>query len=189
MIAVLRRDHGFTFTEMLVASALFSLVILVAGGIFLGQFRAQQQVTAVTGATTDAQIAANTIDEGIRNSSAFRVVPVGSDQLLVARVAGSATTLQWSCHAWYYSASEGTIRSSVRTPASAVAVPTAGDLASWTLLVDGVRPRGGSAVVFSESGATLSVAFDAATGDGYQPVAISFSSSPLAGVSEIAPCR
>jgi prepilin-type N-terminal cleavage/methylation domain-containing protein len=184
---IARRDDGFTLTEMLVASALFSLVILVAGGIFLGQFRAQQQVTAVTSTTTDAQLAGTTIDTGIRNSSGFDLTPSGSDQLLVARVAGGGTTLQWTCKAWYYSASADTIRTTSTTPGTPVAIPTASQLSTWTLLVDGVQPRTGS-TIFSESGATLSVDFNATTGEDYRPVAISFSSSPLAGVTENTTC-
>ena len=181
------RDDGFTLTEMLVASALFSLVILVAGGIFLGQFRAQQQVSAVTSTTTDAQLAGTTIDTGIRNSSGFELTAAGSDQMLVARVAGTGTTLQWTCRAWYYSSSAGTIRTTSTTPGTPVAVPTASQLATWTLLVDGVLPRTG-ATIFSANGATVAVAFNATTGDDYRPVAISFSSSPLAGVTENTTC-
>ncbi|MES1169488.1 MAG: type II secretion system protein, partial [Leifsonia sp.] len=126
-----RRDDGFTLTEMIVASALFSMVILVAGGIFLGQFRAQQQVSAVTSTTTNAQLAGSTIDDGIRNSSGFKLTASGADQLLVARVAGSGTTLQWTCRAWYYSASAQTIRTTSTTPGTPVAVPTAAQLATW----------------------------------------------------------
>jgi len=175
-----RRDEGFTLTEMLVASALFSLVILVAGGIFIAQFTAQQQVSAVTSSTTSAQLAGTAIDTGIRNSTGFKVTASGSDQLLVARVAGSGTTLQWTCQAWYYSASAKTIRATSTTPGTPVAVPTATQLATWTLLVDGVTPRTGS-TIFTAAGANLSVSFNADTKKS-QPVAIVLTSSPLAGV-------
>jgi len=182
-----RRDDGFTLPEMIVASALFSLVILVAGGIFLGQFRAQQQVSAVTSTTTNAQLAGSVIDDGIRNSSGFKLTASGSDQLLVARVAGSGTTLQWTCRAWYYSASAHTIRSTSTTPGTPITIPTAAQLAAWTLLVDGVQPRTGT-TIFSTSGATVSIAFNATTGSTYKPVAISISTSPLAGVTENSTC-
>jgi len=181
------RDEGFTLTEMLVASALFSLVLLVAGGVFLGQFQAQQQVSAVTSTTTDAQLAGTTIDDGIRNSSGFELTATGSDQMVVARVAGGGTTLAWTCQAWYYSAVAGTIRSTSTTPGTPVAVPTSSQLSTWALLVDGVVPRTGS-TIFGVGGDTLTVAFNVTTGESYRPVAISFSSSPLAGVTETTSC-
>lgn len=183
----LRRDDGFTLPELIASSALFALVILVAGGIFLGQFAAQQQVSAVTSTTTDAQLAGHTIDDGIRNSSGFELTTLGSDQMLVARVAGGASTLQWTCMAWYYSATADTIRSTMQTPGTPVAVPTSAQLASWTLLVDGVQPRAGN-TIFSAAGDTVTVSFNADTGDDYRPVAIELSSSPLAGVTENATC-
>jgi prepilin-type N-terminal cleavage/methylation domain-containing protein len=182
-----RRDAGFTLTELLVASAIFALVAMVAGGIFIGQFRAQQQVSSVTSTTTDAQLAGTTIDTGIRNSSGFKLTASGSDQLLVARVAGGAATLQWTCRAWYYSASAHTIRTTSTTPGTPVTVPTAAQLATWTLLVDGITARSGS-TIFSTTGSQVSVAFDATTNDQNQPVAIDFTSSPLAGVTETTTC-
>jgi len=187
MIARLRREDGFSLTEMLVAAALFALVVFVAGGIFIGQAAAQRQVSAVTSATTDAQSAGNAIDGGIRNSTGFKLRTVGTDQFLVARVAGTGATLQWECRAWYYSSSAGTIRSTTATPGTPMSPPTATALESWILLVDGVTPRTGS-TIFSDSGATLTVAFNAVTGEGAQPVAISFSTSPLAGVTENSTC-
>lgn len=182
-----RREDGFTLTEMIVASAIFSLVILVAGGIFLGQFRAQQQVSAVTSTTTDAQLAGTSIDEGIRNSSGFKLTAVTGGQFLVARVAGGGSTLQWTCRAWFYSSTSHTIRTKTATPGTPMAAPTAAQLATWTLVVDGVQPRTGT-TVFSASGANVTVSFNATTGDDYRPVAIEFSSSPLAGVTENSTC-
>ena len=183
------REHedGFTLTELIVASALFSLVILVAGGIFIGQLSAQRQVTAITSTTTDAQLAGTTIDAGIRNSSGFKVTPVGSDQYLVARVAGAGATVQWTCRAWYYSSSARSIRMHDAEPGTPAPPPTAAELAAWTLLVDGVRPPSGS-TIFTEAGATLSVKFHADTDDESRPVAIEFSSAPLAGVTEDSTC-
>lgn len=177
VLTAVRRDGGFSLPEMLVASSLFSLVILVAGGIFLGQFRAQQQVSAVTSTTTDAQLAGSAIDNGIRNSNWFKVIPSGGDQMLVARVAGSGASLEWSCQAWYYSATAGTIRTT--TSPSPIALPTGAQLSTWALLVDGVVPRTGT-TIFSEAGSTVTVAFNATTGEDYKPVAILLTTSPLA---------
>ncbi len=183
----LRRDEGFTLTELLVSSALFSLVVLVAGSIFIGQTSAQQQVSAITGATVDAQLAGTTIDAGIRNSTGFELTPTGSDQLLVARVAGRADSLQWTCRAWYYSASERSIRMHSSTPGTPPTAPSPTQLATWTLLADGVYPTSGT-TIFTASGDTLTVSFRAETDEDNRPVAIELSSAPLAGVTENATC-
>lgn len=187
LIERLRRDNGFTLSELIVSSALFSLVILVAGSILLGQVSAQQQVSAVTSATTEAQLASSTIDGGIRNSSGFELTAVGSDQLLVARVAGGGATLQWVCRAWYYSADADTIRMTSTTPGTPVAAPTVAQLATWTLLADGITPTTGT-TIFSASGDLLTVSFRAKTDDDNRPVAIELSSAPLAGVTESTTC-
>jgi hypothetical protein len=187
LLARLRRDDGLTLTELIVSSMLFSLVVLVAGAIVVGQISAQQQVSAITSATTDAQLAGATIDTGIRNSSGFELSAVGSDQFLVARVAGGGSTLQWVCRAWYYSASADTIRMTSTTPGTPMAVPTAGDLASWTLLADGITPTSGT-TIFTASGDLLTVSFRAKTDDDNKPVAIKLSSAPLAGVTESTTC-
>src|SRR5690606_16711085 len=105
-----------------------------AGSIFIDQFNAQRQVTAVTSTTTDAQLAGTTIDTGIRNSTGFELTSVGGDQYLVARVAGGGATLQWTCRAWYYSATAHTIRMQDSEPGTPLPPPSPGDLASWTLL-------------------------------------------------------
>ncbi|WP_309709701.1 prepilin-type N-terminal cleavage/methylation domain-containing protein [Pseudolysinimonas sp.] len=187
LIRRLRRDDGFTLTELIASSMLFSLVVLVAGSIFVGQFSAQQQVSAVTTSTTDAQLAGTTIDTGIRNSSGFELTAVGSDQMLVARVAGGGTTLQWVCRAWYYSASADTIRMTSSTPGTPVAAPTASQLETWTLLVDGVHPASGT-TIFTDDGDRVTVSFRADTDEDNQPVAIELSSAPLAGVTENTTC-
>ena len=183
----LSRDDGFTLTELIASSVLFSLVTLVSVSIFLGQFSAQQQVSAITTATTDAQLAGTTIDTGIRNSSGFELTTVGGDQLLVARVAGGGATLEWVCRAWYYSASDDTVHMTSRTPGTPVAAPTTAQLASWILLADGVTPTSG-ATIFSASGDLLTVSFRAKTDDDNKPVAIELSSAPLAGVTETTTC-
>jgi len=183
-----RRDAGFTLTEMIVGSALFAMVVLVAGSILVGMFSAQRQVGAITSTTTDAQLAGTVIDTGIRNSSGFKLTPVSDDQFLVARVAGTGASLQWECRAWYYSAATSTIRASSAVPGAPMATPTAAQLTSWSLLADGVRPRPGATAVFTAAGSTVTVSFDATTTDADRPVAIEFVSSPLAGVTENATC-
>ena len=44
----LRRDDGFTLTEMIAAAAVFSLVSLALGGVMISVSNAQTQVTTAT---------------------------------------------------------------------------------------------------------------------------------------------
>lgn len=185
----LRRDGGFTFTEMIVSAMLFSLVSLVAGGILVGTLSAQESVSAVTTSTTDGQLAASSIDQGIRNSTGFELLPAdgGADQMLIAHVAGSGATLSWACRAWYFdSAGDGSIRTTSVASGTHISAPTASQLSTWALLADGVVPLTGS-TIFSEAGATLSVEFDSlATGN--PPIEIAFATAPLGGVTGDTAC-
>lgn len=180
------REAGFTMIELLVASLLFAIVFTIVGGIFFSLLRTQQTVNVITGSANSGQLAANSIESGIRNSSDFQLSAVGSDQLLVARTAGSGTTLSWSCTAWYYSAAgDGEIRST-RTAGVAIDAPTSAELADWTILLDGVAPHNGS-TIFSVSGPELSVSFDATAGD-HSSTAIDFTVIPLTGATGASTC-
>jgi Tfp pilus assembly protein PilW len=181
-----RRDAGMTLIEMLAAALLFVVVFVVVGGIFISLVRTQDTVNAVTGSANSSQLAAGSIENGIRNASDFQLTASGSDQLLVARTAGSGSTLTWTCTAWYYSASgEGSIRST-RTTGAAIDVPTSAELSGWTLMLEGVAPRTGS-TIFSASGPQLTVAFDAVAGD-HPATAIDFTVIPLTGTTGASTC-
>jgi Tfp pilus assembly protein PilW len=180
------REAGFTMIELVVAAMLFVVVFTVVGGIFLSLLRTQQTVDVLTGSANSGQLAANSIESGIRNSSDFQLTAVGSDQLLVARTAGSGTTLSWACTAWYYSAAgDGEIRS-MRTTGAAIDAPTSAELADWTLVLEGVVPSSGS-TIFSVSGPQLAVSFEATAGD-HSATAIDFTVIPLTGVTGVTTC-
>jgi Tfp pilus assembly protein PilW len=180
------REAGFTMIELVVAAMLFVVVFTVVGGIFLSLVRTQQTVDVLTGSANSGQLAANSIENGIRNSSDFQLSAVGSDQLLVARTAGSGTTLSWACTAWYYSAAgDGEIRST-RTTGAAIDAPTSAELADWTLVLEGVAPSAGS-TIFSVSGPQLTVSFEATAGD-HSATAIDFTVIPLTGVTGVSTC-
>lgn len=180
------REGGFTMIELLVASLLFVIVFTIVGGIFFSLLRTQQTVNVLTGSANSGQLAANSIEGGIRNSSDFQLTAVGTDQLIVARTAGSGTTLTWACTAWYYSAAgEGEIRST-RTTGAAIDAPTSAELADWTLVLEGVEPRTGS-TIFTASGPQLAVSFDATAGD-HSSTAIDFTVIPLTGATGATTC-
>lgn len=191
MISRLRRlmrdDSGFSLVEMLVASALFAFITTGIVGVILVSTNAQRTVSTVTASTTDAQLVANEIDNRIRNSSEFQVTTSGTTQLLVARVAGTGTTITWRCYGWYYSATDGgVIRMTSTATGTQITMPTATQAASWTLLLSGVTPRTGT-TVFSAVDTQLSVAFNATAGD-RPPVAIDFTTARLTAVTEALTC-
>ena len=67
-----------------------------------------------------------------------------------------------------------------------ISVPSAAQLATWTLLVDGVTPSSGS-TVFTRSGSSVEVGFLVAV-TGTSPVQMDFTTTSLLGVSEDASC-
>lgn len=184
---LLRDDRGFTLVEMLVSSALFAMIMTGIIGVILVTTQAQRTVSIVSTSTTEAQLVANELDQRIRNSSEFQVTTSGTTQLLVARVAGSDSTLTWRCYGWFYSASDnGIIRMTSTAPGTKITMPTAAQAATWTLLLAGVVPRSGT-TVFSTVDNQLSIAFNA-TADDNLPVAIDFTTARLTGVSEALTC-
>lgn len=174
------RDEGFTLVELMVTCVLTLLVLTAVGGLLISLIRTPQDVTARQHAAGDAQVAANSIELGVRNSSDFRLTsPQGTDQLLVARTAQSGSTIVWVCSAWYYSAADQSIRyvtSSTMIPA----VPTASDLASWTVLDTSVTPSTGSGI-FTVSGEEVELAFDGAVAGQQTPQSITTSAFSRAG--------
>jgi prepilin-type N-terminal cleavage/methylation domain-containing protein len=148
-------EEGFTLIEVLVSSMLLVLVLAIAGALIGSLSTTSRTVSSLTATTSSVQVAAESVERGIRNSSDFLLsVPTGTDQLLVARTAQSGTTLNWACSAWYYSsANGGSIR--FKTSPTAITAPTASQLAQWTLLAKGVVPSSGT-TIFSGSSPTLS---------------------------------
>ena len=169
------RDAGFTLIELLVSILLFSMIFVTIGGLFMTLFRTHETVRESSWAANDSQLAATSIETGVRNSSNFAVTPLsGGDQLIVARTAGSASTVSWRCVAWHYSVADKVIRTTSGT--TAIGTPSAAQLAGWTVLVGDIEPRSGTGV-FLKSGDELVVAFDAIVDDA-QPLAIELTVIP-----------
>lgn len=185
--AGVRGDEGFSLIELLAASMIFAVIFTVIGSIFVSLIQTQATVDSVTTSSSTGQIAASSIEDSVRNSSEFDLTTVGADQLLVVRTAGSGPTLTWYCTAWYYSAAgDGSIRTRTTTGV-AIGVPTTAQLATWTLVLEGVQPRTGI-TIFSAAGPQLSVSFDATADDSNNSTAIQFTVVPLTGSSEASTC-
>lgn len=180
-------DRGITLMELLVASGLLSLVVIVVGGLLVSLFSTERLVSGVAQGTTAAQLTATSIADRIRNASTFEVSGSAGSELLVARVASGGESIVWTCHAWYFtSEGDGAIRYTSGPDGTAITAPTSQQLETWSSLVEGVSaPEDGR--VFTEEGNTVRVAFDAATGDA-PAVAIRFAAPRLTGVEEVESC-
>lgn len=142
-------DAGFSLIELVVATLLFSLVTITVVGVIISATTAERSVRTVTGATSAGQLVMRSLDAGISSAAApVTVTASGSDQYIVARTPSKGTTLTWSCSAWYFSSSDRTIR--YTNSSSSITVSSTAQR-SWSLLADGVRPVGSTAV-FAASG-------------------------------------
>ncbi len=142
----LRSDEGFTLVELIVVFLLGVLVLSTVGGIYISTIGVQQIVSTMNRTTSDGQLAARSIDSAVRNGSEFQITTLPStDQLLRVRTLDGSTGAAWTCSAWYF-ASSGSIRMTTAAEDVVIAVPTATQLADWTLLVDGIRPSSGTAI-------------------------------------------
>jgi type II secretory pathway component PulJ len=181
-----RPEEGFTMIELVIAMMLLVLVLGIVGAMIGSLSSTSKTVQSFTSTSSSAQVAAESIERGIRNSSDFLLTtPSGTDQMLVARTAQGSTTLTWVCAAWYYSSANG---GSIRytSSSSAIAAPSSATLATWTLMATGVTPTTGS-TIFSGSSPTLSFSFNG-TSSGGGPVAIASTALSRAGSSGTPAC-
>lgn len=183
-----RADDGFTLVELLVYSLLLVGVLLIVGTIMISSLSIEQMVRTSTQTASSAQLAATSLESGVRNATAAKVETVdGTDKVLLARTAGNdPDTVTWHCAAWYFSASAGTIRhTAMSSDSTPVAIPTE-EPQDWALLTGGIEAVG-SSEVFSFSGKTLTIEFQG-TSDSMSPVLIKSSSVVRAGAWESASC-
>lgn len=152
-------DDGFTLVELVIAAMILVLVLAVVGAMLTSLSKTSKTVNSLTATSTSAQLAADSIERGIRNSSDFLLTnPSGTDQMLVARTAQGGATLTWTCVAWYYSSANGGSIRYTMSP-SAIATPTATTLSQWTLLATGIAPVSGT-TIFSGSTPQLTIGFN-----------------------------
>jgi prepilin-type N-terminal cleavage/methylation domain-containing protein len=178
-------DDGFTLVELVIAAMILVLVLAVVGAMLSSLSTTSRTVNSMTATTTSAQLAAESVERGIRNSSDFMLTsPSGTDQLLIARTAQGSATLSWQCVAWYYSAADGSIRYTISP--SAIAAPTSSTLAQWTVLTKGVTPNVGTGI-FSGSTPNLTIGFTGQS-SGAGPVAINSTVVSRAGSSGTPAC-
>jgi Flp pilus assembly pilin Flp len=178
-------ERGITLIEVMVYALLLSVVIAIAGGMIFSAVTTSKTVVSITENSTAGQLVARSVVTGIRNSSDFQLSgPVGDDQMLVARRAGSNATLTWSCEAWYYAATDN----KVWFTSSNVAIlpPTAAEVVTWTLLTEDVQPVSGSAI-FTALNDRLSISILGLDG-AHRPIDITSSATSRAGASGSLSC-
>jgi hypothetical protein len=167
----LATDRGFTLIELVIYCSLLAVVMLVVAGITISALRAQSIVRSMGAASNGAQLVMRSVGAGIRNSSSFQAAaPTASGQLLRARVAAGNGGLSWTCTAWYYSSSNGSLYMTTN-PLAMVAAPV-GVPAGWSLLATGVSLPSGVTQPFTASGTQLKLALKVAASGG-APVLIS----------------
>lgn len=180
-------EGGFTLVELLVYSALLVMVLLIVGTMMISSQNIGLIVRESTTTASAAQLAATSIESGVRNATAVRLTNSGNDQLLQVRTAGSdPNSADWHCQSWYFSESAGTIRyASSTSDATPVASPTT-EPPNWGLLASKIEPSSGSDI-FTQSGNSITMDFHGTTEDS-APVVIRTSVVLRTGFLESASC-
>ena len=152
-------DSGYTLIELLVYMSFALVVLTIIGGMLISSVGTERDVRSTTEATNLGQLISRSVQSGVRNASQVSLQNIDGTQFLVARTAGSAASVVWSCQAWFYTPTDGGSLYTKRTsPASLITVPVSGDLASWIKLGDGVSTNG--AVIFGGVNDRITVALD-----------------------------
>jgi hypothetical protein len=171
--------------ELILYMGLSLVVLLVAGTMLIDATHAQKQVNGATAATDRGQLIMRSVQAGVRNASQVQLTTAAGTQLLMVRTASGQTPVQWSCQAWYYTSTAGGTLYTKRTPATtAMQVPTASTLNSWSVLGKGISVSG--AQVFTASAGLVTVSLNINTSQ--TPVALASTTNTLSLVTTGAPC-
>jgi len=147
-----RDDRGVTMAEMLVVMLITGMILIAVGAMYISTLQVQKTVVALTGSTNSAQLVASSVDKGVRNGVQLLPIETGTDggQLLVVCTAGGTEPITYRWQAWYYSPlGTGTLRTTTFGQGLPPVVPDAEALATWTLLLADIEPRGAGGTVFS----------------------------------------
>lgn len=184
----LTTDEGFTLSELAVYGMLLGLVVSTAAGILISGTVSERTVRTVVGASTASQLVADSIETGIRNSSAYALTePSTGTQLLRARVAQGTSGVEWNCAAWYYTPNLRNGSVWYKSDSAAIANPTNANISSWILLADGITPPPGSTAIFTIGANQLTFSFEAVAGQD-PPASVTSSATSRMSAWESAPC-
>ncbi len=152
-------ETGMSMVEVIIYSALSTLVLSVLGSLFYVGFQTQAAAGSRDAATGAAAVATNSLQTGIRNASSISV----ADTVLKARVATGAS--EWQCAAWALTADNRLVYK------LAPAAITSTDYSTWTVLAAGVSGRLAGGVAFSGGSTEVSYSLGFASGGITVPVA------------------
>lgn len=160
-------ERGLTMAELLVSCALLVVVLALAGVLLQGGVTAQRDVQAVTQASDTVQVAARSIERGVRSASAVSPIssPTAGSQLLVVRlrVGAAGADATWVCQGWYHT---GGVLYTRRVDAAGAPTPalTTADLSQWSVLASAVVPRATGVPILSRTvtGTATTVGLDLA---------------------------
>lgn len=184
--AALASDDGLTLVELLVYTVLLGVILGIVASIMISTQQVERLIRGSATAATSAQLAAGSITWGIRNATAMKLLDVGTDQLLLARVAGSdPSSVSYTCQAWYFASTARTIRHTATASDTVPVTPPAAEPTTWTLLATDVEAPSGSA--FAVVGSELTISFDGLAAD-TAPTSITTSVAPRAAFPESASC-
>jgi Tfp pilus assembly protein FimT len=135
-------DSGLTLVEIVIYMLLATIVGTIVVSMFIGTIKGQDQITSTTEATTRGQVAAQSIEKAIRNSTASSVSGDGKTLMVL-------TTLSKQCQGWRLSGTD-------------LQISTNNAMTTWKTFATGVTPASGTAV-FGYSGSTITYGFSLAT--------------------------
>lgn len=160
---VIRSDAGITLAELLIYSFLAIIVLTLVGQFLINSLRVDAQVRDGAAAASNAQVAAASIGQGIRNASAVNLAePEPGLLVLRTRSIGGGEDSTWYCQAW--AIEDGNLRWTI----SPEAIPISAEaIANWTLIADRVQPATGKPFfVVDPADRAVEFAFTIANGDG-----------------------
>lgn len=181
----MKSERGLGLIELIIYSMLSVIVLGIVGGILINSLTAERTVRDSAQASNTGQLVARSVSQGIRNASSIQlVVPTAGEQLLKARTVDAGANPVWRCQAWYFG--NGEVR--VTTSSTTIPTPTALQLATWTLLADGIQATSGTTPVFTLDGRRVDLALEVSTNGGPSVListsALSRQPVPIAAESE-----
>lgn len=156
------RDGGFTFVELLIASALTLGVLATAGWMLLAALYGGRDVTASGVVSSQAQILANSIRSGVGSGADVELGSFAGDgQLLKATVAefdsSGVRSSDWACTYWALTSDGRAYTKRSSTAVTPPAVQTSSAFNGWTLLASGLEGIAGSDILSRPSASSVGI--------------------------------
>lgn len=142
----LRSDEGTSLAELLVYVIVLSIVLVLVVTTFINGQRLQRDQASLADASNEAQIAATSMENEVRNAVSIQVdnAVFGGDLLVVKTRRGEKNddVASWICRAWFFDESTGALYTTSSVPgpgATTAGITTVPDLSTWRHVVSGIR--------------------------------------------------